>query len=80
MNYNQVANEATMYFECQTHFGRWVKFSCITMSLFIVILRGAIQNYVYFSIILRLIIDHTLNLVYIIFNVSGKALQSFNPF
>ena len=43
MNYNQLAYEATMYFECQTDFGRWVKFSCITMSLFIVIL------YIHFS-------------------------------
>ena len=37
MNYNQLAYEATMYFECQTDFGRWVKYSFITMSLFIVI-------------------------------------------
>ena len=36
MNNNPLAYKATMYFECQTDFGRWVKFSCITMSLFIV--------------------------------------------
>ena len=34
MNYNQVADKATMYFKWQTDFGRWVKISCITMSLF----------------------------------------------
>ena len=34
MNYNQLADKATMYFEWQTDFGRWVKISCITMSLF----------------------------------------------
>ena len=33
MNYNQLAGSATMCFEWQTDFGRWVKFSCITMSL-----------------------------------------------
>ena len=42
MNYNPLAYKATMYFECQTDFGRWVKFSCITMSLFIVM-------YIHFS-------------------------------
>ena len=42
MNYNPFAYKATMYFECQTDFGRWVKFSCITMSLFIVM-------YIHFS-------------------------------
>ena len=42
MNYNQLAYNAIMYFECQTDFGRWVKFSCITMSLFIVM-------YIHFS-------------------------------
>ena len=38
MNYNQFADKATIYFEWQTDFGRWVKINCITMSLFIVIL------------------------------------------
>ena len=38
MNYNQLADKATMYFEWQTDFGRLVKISCITMSLFMVIL------------------------------------------
>ena len=38
MNNNQLAFEAAMYFECQIHLGMWAKFSCITMSLFIVIL------------------------------------------
>ena len=38
MIYNQLADKATIYFECQTDFGRWVTISCITMSLFIVIL------------------------------------------
>ena len=38
MNYNQLAGKATMYFEWQTDFERWVKISCIAMSLFIVIL------------------------------------------
>ena len=42
MNYNPLSSKATMYFECQTDFGRWVKFSCITMSLFIVM-------YIHFS-------------------------------
>ena len=42
MNYNPLAYKATMHFECQTDFGRWVKFSCITMSLFIVM-------YIHFS-------------------------------
>ena len=42
MNYNPLAYKATMYFECQADFGRWVKFSCITMSLFIVM-------YIHFS-------------------------------
>ena len=42
MNYNPLAYKATMFFECQTDFGRWVKFSCITMSLFIVL-------YIHFS-------------------------------
>ena len=42
MNYNPLAYKATMYFECQTDFGRWVKFSCITMALFIVM-------YIHFS-------------------------------
>ena len=36
MNFNPLAYKATMFFECQTDFGRWVKFGCITMSLFIV--------------------------------------------
>ena len=34
MNYNPLAYIATMYFERQTDFGRLVKSSCITMSLF----------------------------------------------
>ena len=42
MIYNPLTYKATMYFECQTDFGRWVKFSCITMSLFIVM-------YIHFS-------------------------------
>ena len=42
MNYSPLAYKAAMYFECQTDFGRWVKFSCITMSLFIVM-------YIHFS-------------------------------
>ena len=42
MNYNPLAYKATMHFECQTGFGRCVKFSCITMSLFIVV-------YIHFS-------------------------------
>ena len=36
MNYNQLVYKATMYFEWQTDFGRWVKISCITMFFFIV--------------------------------------------
>ena len=43
INYNQLAYEATMCLECWTVFGRWVKFSCITMSLFILILYNFIQ-------------------------------------
>ena len=43
MNYNQLADKATMYFEWQTDFGRWVKISCITMSLFIVIRDSKIR-------------------------------------
>ena len=42
LNYNLLAYKATMYFESQTDSGRWVKFSCITMSLFIVM-------YIHFS-------------------------------
>ena len=42
MNYNPLSYKTTMYFECQTDFERWVKFSCITMSLFIVM-------YIHFS-------------------------------
>ena len=40
MNYNHLAYEANMYFECLTDFGSCVKFSCITISLFIVILMN----------------------------------------
>ena len=35
---NLLVYEATMCFECRTAFGRWVNFSCITMSLIILIL------------------------------------------
>ena len=42
MNYNPLTYKVTMYFECQTDFGTWVKFSCITMSFFIVM-------YIHFS-------------------------------
>ena len=33
INYNQLVCESTMCFKCRPVFGRWVKFSCITMSL-----------------------------------------------
>ena len=45
INHNQLAYKATMCFECWTVFGRWVKLSCITMSLFILILFNFILYY-----------------------------------
>ena len=33
INYNHLVCDSTMCFECCPVFGRWVKFSCITMSL-----------------------------------------------
>ena len=44
MNYSQLAYKATMYFKCQTDFGKCVKFSCITRSLFIVMYIHFLTN------------------------------------
>ena len=44
INYNQLVCEATMCLECCPVFGRWVEFSCITMSLIIDIINKQNTN------------------------------------